>query len=50
MPMQKLYIKKLLETSKKFQRKYYYENILANENITAKTNISWVADITEVEL
>lgn len=50
MPMQKLYIKKLLEMSKKFQRKYYYENVLANENITVKTNISWVADITEIEL
>lgn len=36
--------------SKKFQRKYYYENVLANENITVKTNISWVADITEIEL
>jgi len=31
-------------------RKYYYENVLANENITAKTNIAWVADITEIEL
>jgi len=29
-------------------RKYYYENVLANENITAKTNIAWVADITEI--
>jgi hypothetical protein len=27
-------------------RKYYYENVLANENITTKTNIAWVADIT----
>jgi hypothetical protein len=26
-------------------RKYYYENVLSNENITAKTNIAWVADI-----
>ena len=31
-------------------RQYYYENLLANENITAKTNIAWVADITEIEL
>ena len=31
-------------------RKYYYENLLANENITAKTNIAWVSDITEIEL
>lgn len=30
--------------------KYYYENVLANENITAKTNVAWVADITEIEL
>ena len=30
--------------------KYYYENVLANENITAKTNVAWVADITENEL
>lgn len=29
--------------------KYYYENVLANENIIAKTNIAWVADITEIE-
>jgi integrase len=31
-------------------RKYYYENVLANENITAKTNVAWVADITEIKL
>ena len=24
--------------------KYYYENVLANQNITAKANIAWVAD------
>ena len=30
--------------------KYYYENVLANQNITAKANIAWVADITEIEL
>jgi len=26
--------------------KYYYENVLASQNITAKPNIVWVADIT----
>ena len=31
-------------------KKYYYENVLANENITAKTNIAWVADVTKIEL
>ena len=30
--------------------KFYYENLLANQNKTAKTNVTWVADITEVEL
>ena len=30
--------------------KYYYENVLANENVTAKTNVAWVGDITEIEL
>ena len=30
--------------------KYYYENLLFNQNITAKPNIAWVCDITEVEL
>lgn len=30
--------------------KYYYENVLANENITAKTNVAWVRDITNIEL
>ena len=30
--------------------KYYYENVLANENITAKTNVAWVADITKIDL
>ena len=29
----------------KRMKKYYYENTLANENITAKTNVVWVADI-----
>lgn len=30
--------------------KYYYENILFNQNKTAKPNITWVADITSLEL
>ena len=30
--------------------KFYYENQLANQNFTAKPNIVWVADITEIEL
>jgi len=30
--------------------KFYYENILVNQNKTAKTNVAWVADITEIEL
>lgn len=30
--------------------KYYYPNLLANQNITSTTNIVWVADITEIEL
>lgn len=30
--------------------KYYYENILRNQNKTAKPNISWVADITALDL
>jgi len=30
--------------------KYYYENVLANQNVTAKPNVAWVADITELEL
>jgi hypothetical protein len=30
--------------------KYYYENILASQNITAKPNIVWVADITSRSL
>ena len=28
----------------------YYENILANHNYTAKPNIAWAADITEIDL
>ena len=30
--------------------KFYYENILANQNVTAKNNIAWVADFTTLEL
>lgn len=30
--------------------KYYYNNELNNQNITAKPNIAWVADITTVEI
>ena len=30
--------------------RFYYENKLSNQNITAKPNIAWAADITEFEL
>lgn len=30
--------------------KYYYENILRNQNKTAKPNIAWVADLTTLDL
>ena len=30
--------------------KYYYENLLANQNIIAKTNIKWIADIRTLKL
>ena len=30
--------------------KFYYENILANQNETAKNNVAWVADFTTLEL
>ncbi len=30
--------------------KYYYENLLSNENYIAKPNVVWVADITSFEL
>lgn len=30
--------------------KYYYENILANQNIVAKPNVVWVADYTWIDL
>ena len=31
-------------------RKYYYENILANQNYLARPNVAWAADITSFEL
>lgn len=30
--------------------RFYYENILSNQNYIAKPNIVWVADITSFEL
>ena len=30
--------------------KYYYENILSNQNETAKSNVAWAGDITELKL
>ena len=30
--------------------RFYYENKLSNQNITAKPNIAWAADITEFKL
>lgn len=33
-----------------FMKKYYYENILANQNYVAKPNSVWVVDITSFEL
>ena len=30
--------------------KFYYENVLASQNITAKPNVAWVADITTIDL
>ena len=30
--------------------KYYYPNLLNNQNETAKNDIAWAADITEIEL
>jgi len=30
--------------------KYYYENLLSNQNLIATTNIAWVADITTLML
>ena len=30
--------------------KYYYENILAQQNYLAKPNLAWAADFTSFEL
>lgn len=30
--------------------KYYYENVLANQNYVAKPNTAWAADFTSFEL
>jgi len=30
--------------------KFYYNNLLSNQNITARPDLVWVADITHVEL
>ena len=30
--------------------KYYYENVLANQNYVAKPNTAWAADITSFDL
>lgn len=30
--------------------KYYYENVLSNQNLTATTNVTWTADITTLKL
>jgi hypothetical protein len=30
--------------------KYYYENVLASQDITAKPNLVWVADITTLRI
>ena len=30
--------------------KYYYENLLSNQNVTATTNITWAANITTLRL
>ena len=30
--------------------KYYYENLLANQNYLARPNVAWAADITSFEL
>jgi hypothetical protein len=31
-------------------KKYYYKDVLANQNIRAKPNIAWTAAITSIEL
>ena len=30
--------------------KYYYENLMSNQNLTATTNIAWATDITKLRL
>jgi len=30
--------------------KFYYDNLLANQNITARSNLVWVADFPKIEL
>jgi hypothetical protein len=30
--------------------KFYYENALSSQNVTAKTNVVWVTDVMEIEL
>ena len=30
--------------------KFYYDNLLANQNITARSNLVWVVDFTKIEL
>lgn len=30
--------------------KFYYNNLLSNQNITARPDLVWVADITQLEL
>jgi hypothetical protein len=30
--------------------KFYYSNLVGNQNETAKSDIVWVADITKIEL
>lgn len=29
---------------------YFYSNLLSSQNITSRTNIVWVADMTEIEI
>ena len=35
---------------KEINNRYFYQNILANQNVTAKNNVVWVADITAIKL
>jgi hypothetical protein len=30
--------------------KFYYENILASQNTTARPNVGWIADITTLKV